>query len=162
VLASLAGSVAIVLGLAAPASAATILLITPSSVAPGFIVTISATCGDNANPAFVNSDVFGSITLVPDNGKLHTNVTVPSDTRPATYTVTLTCASGQVTTSKLTVLSHAPLVTPNPNVGPATGGGELGASTAARLAIVAGIVAVIAGVVFFIVSVRRRRSTLPY
>jgi hypothetical protein len=150
------------MAVATPASASTILLITPMSVAPGFTVTISATCGDNANSAFVSSNVFGSITLVPDNGKLSTNVTVPTGTRPGTYDVSLTCADGNVAHSKLTVLSHAPLITPNPQIGPATGGGEMSASTMARLGIMAGIVTIIAGISFWIASARRRRSSIRY
>ncbi|HEY7175722.1 MAG TPA: hypothetical protein VH442_12465, partial [Micromonosporaceae bacterium] len=106
--ACLIGCLGLVAAMATPAAASSILIITPSSVAPGFAVTISAICGDNANSAFVNSNVFGSITLVPDNGKLATNVTVPSGTKPGTYDVSLTCADGTVTNSKLTVLRHAP------------------------------------------------------
>jgi len=64
---------------ALPASAATILLVNPSSIRAGFQVEIRATCGDNANPAFVRSSAFGSVTLVPSHGILEENVTIPGD-----------------------------------------------------------------------------------
>ena len=54
-----------------------ILLVNPSSIEAGFAVELRATCGDNVNPAFVHSTAFGSVTLVPDNGVLTRNVTVP-------------------------------------------------------------------------------------
>jgi hypothetical protein len=151
---------AIVLVPALPASASTILLITPSTVQPGFPITISATCGGNTNPAIVTSKVFGTITLLPSNGKLHTSVTVPVSTAPATYDVSLTCADGTTTTNTLTVERNTPAFTPIPNIGPATGGGEMAASTGARIAAYGGIGAIGIGIVVWIAVVRRRRRTL--
>ena len=144
-----------------PASAATILLITPSTIEAGFAVTLSATCGDNVNPAIVTSKVFGTVTLVPDKGKLHTSITVPLTTKAGTYNVTLSCASGQTTTSNFSVIRPtSPPHTVNPNVGPATGGGEMAASDGARIAMFGGLGAVVLGVVVWIVSAVRRRPTI--
>lgn len=146
---------------ATPASAATILLITPSTIEAGFAVTLSATCGDNVNPAVVTSTVFGTVTLVPDNGKLHTSITVPASTKPGTYNVNLSCASGQSVTSKFTVIHRSsPPHTVNPTFGPATGGGEMAASNGARIAIFGGLGAVAVGLAVWIVSAVRRRPTI--
>jgi hypothetical protein len=146
---------------ATPASAATILLITPSTIEAGFAVTLSATCGDNVNPAIVTSQVFGTVTLVPDHGKLHTSITVPLTTKAATYNVNLSCASGQTTTSKFSVIRPtSPPNTVNPNLGPATGGGEMAASGGARIAIFGGLGAVVLGIGVWIVSAVRRRTTI--
>src|ERR1051326_3240746 len=62
-----------------PANAATILFLNPSSIRAGFTIEIRATCGDNANPAFVHSAAFGSVTLVPHLGVLAENVTIRSE-----------------------------------------------------------------------------------
>ena len=48
----------------------------------------------------------------------------------------------------------------NPNVGPATGGGEMAASAGARIAIFGGLGAVALGIGVWIVSAVRRRSTI--
>jgi hypothetical protein len=48
----------------------------------------------------------------------------------------------------------------NPNVGPATGGGEMAASAGARIAIFGGLGAVALGICVWIVSAVRRRSTI--
>jgi hypothetical protein len=162
-LAVAAGAFAVVAVLlpATPASAATILLITPSTIEAGFAITVSATCGDNVNPAVVTSTVFGTVTLVPDRGKLHASITVPANTRPGTYNVDLSCASGQTSTSNFAVVHRAvPANTLNPTFGPATGGGEMAASTGARIAIFGGLGAVVVGIAVWIVSSVRRRPTI--
>src|SRR5215475_2175160 len=151
---------------AAPAMASTILLITPMSIEAGFSVTVSAVCDDNVDPAEVSSRAFGSVTLQPAAGKLKTTVTIPGTTAAGTYAVRLVCADGQVANSSLDVTNGgatvpptpAEHVTPNTNVGPATGGGELAASNGARLAAYGGIGAVVIGVVLWITAVRLRRS----
>ena len=122
-------------------------------------VNLVATCGNNVNSAVVTSRAFGTVTLVPDHGRLKTSVTVPAGIRAGTYSVGLTCASGQVATSNLTV-RHGTSSTPNPFVGPATGGGEMSASAGARLAVFGGIGAIVLGIGVWVVSAARRRSTL--
>jgi len=145
---------------ATPAAASTILLISPSSIEPGFAITIDATCGDNVNPAVVTSNVFGTITLVPENRRLRTSVTIPRQTLPGTYTATLSCASGQVATNKFSVLNGSQPATqnPNPTIGPATGGGDMSATAGARLAMYGGLGAVGLGLLVWIFSAVRRRS----
>jgi hypothetical protein len=155
-----AATVGAAVATATPAAASTILLITPSSIEPGFAITIDATCGDNVNPAVVTSNVFGTITLVPENRRLRTSVTIPRQTVPGTYTATLSCASGQVATNKFSVLNGSQSATPNPNptIGPATGGGDMSATAGARLAMYGGLGAVGVGLLVWIVSAVRRRS----
>jgi hypothetical protein len=151
---------------AAPAMASTILLITPMSIEAGFSVTVSAVCDDNVDPAEVSSRAFGSVTLQPAAGKLKTTVIIPSTTAAGTYAVRLVCADGQVANSSLDVTNggatapaiSAETVTPNTHVGPATGGGEMAASSGARLAAYGGVGAVAIGVVLWITAVRLRRS----
>lgn len=139
---------------ALPASAATILLVNPSSIRAGFQVEIRATCGDNANPAFVRSSAFGSVTLVPSHGILEENVTIPGNTRSGTYRVSLSCASGQSSSANLTVIGSRV----NPTHGPHTGGGEMAASTGGRLTLLGGLGALVAGVGIWVLSAIRRRS----
>ncbi len=151
---------------AEPAAAATILLITPSSVEPGFPLTLSATCDDNLQSATVTSDAFGTVSLLPQGGKLRTTVTVPRNTAPGTYSATLVCSTGAVAnntfdvTRRVTPETVTPTVTfePNRRIGPATGGGEMAASTTARLAPLGGVAAAAAGVVTWIAAAGRPRT----
>lgn len=142
---------------ALPASASTILYINPTSIRAGFQIEIRATCGDNANPAFVNSRAFGSVTLVPSSGVLRADVTVPSGTPSGTYNVNLECASGQKSTAKLSVINGGH---PNPHVGPQTGGGEMAASLGGSLVLYGGLAAVVAGLGLWIMSMVRRRTSV--
>lgn len=142
---------------ASPASAATILIVSPNTIRPGFSVTLRATCGDNVNPAFVSSGAFGSATIVPSHGILSRSVTIPPSTRAGTYSVRLSCASGQTSSATLTVIGSG---RPHPHVGPHTGGGEMAASTGARLALFGGLGAIVAGLGFWGMSLFRRRTAV--
>jgi len=141
----------------ASASAATLLLVNPSSIDAGFAVEVRATCGDNVNPAFVHSQAFGSVTLVPMNGVLKANVTIPRSTKAGTYTVNLSCASGQQSTAKLTVLGGG--AAPNNNNGPHTGGGQMAAGLAGKLTLYGGLAAVVVGLgSWLLIGLRRRNA----
>lgn len=139
---------------ATPASAATILILNPNSIRAGFQIEIRATCGDNANPAFVHSGAFGSVTLVPNHGILRQNVTIPRGTRAGTYNVSLDCASGQHSTSTLTVIGGGF----NPTHGPHTGSGDMASTAGARVALTGGLAALVAGIGIWVTAgIRRRR-----
>ena len=140
-----------------PASAVTVLLVSPNSIRAGFAVTVRATCGDNVNPAFVSSGAFGSVTLVPSHGLLSSSVVIPPSTRPGTYSVRLSCASGQTSSAALTVLGG---VGPNPHVGPRTGGGEMASTAGAGLALFGGLGAIAAGLGIWVLSLFRRRAAV--
>jgi hypothetical protein len=143
---------------AANGSALTVLTLNPNSINAGFQIEIRATCGDNLNPAFVSSRAFGSITLLADHGILTDVVTIPKTTAAGTYTVSLQCASGQRSSAELTVLNgHGK---PNVHHGPDTGGGEMAASTGAKLALGGGLLAIVAGVGLWLVSMSRRRASM--
>jgi hypothetical protein len=141
----------------ANASGATVLIVSPGSIRAGFQIEVNATCSDMLNPAYVTSPAFGSITLEPDHGLLMADVTVPSDTPSGTYTVSLNCASGGHSSAKLTVLdgSH-----PNPHHGPETGGGEMGSTTGAHLALLGGLGTLLAGAGIVLVAELRRRASV--
>ncbi|HKD98782.1 MAG TPA: hypothetical protein VKB69_14480 [Micromonosporaceae bacterium] len=143
---------------AAPAAAASVLSLNPTTIRPGFSVEIRATCGENANPAVVHSGAFGSVTLVPSNGVLRTDVTIPSDTIAGVYTVFLECASGQRDSTQLTVIDGSGR-RPNPDIGPQTGGGEMSGSVAMRT-LYGGLAAALVGGIIWIVAalLARRRS----
>jgi hypothetical protein len=98
--------------------------VSPATITAGFQVSIRASCGDNANPATVKSNAFGTVTLQPVGGLLSTQVTVPPDTPKGTYDVRLTCPTGSRANTTLTVLNTA-TVTHQATLGPNTGGGFL-------------------------------------
>jgi hypothetical protein len=140
----------------ASASAAALLIVNPNSINAGFTVEVRATCGDNVNPAFVHSRAFGSVTLVPSNGVLRANVTVPKSTKSGTYTVDLSCASGQLSSAKLTVLNGGK---PNPSHGPQTGGGEMAASLTGKMTLYGGLGVIVLGLgTWLLIGMRRRPS----
>jgi hypothetical protein len=140
----------------ASANAATLLIVNPSSIRAGFTVEVRATCGDNVNPAFVHSRAFGSVTLVPANGVLRADVTVPKSTKSGTYTVDLSCASGQLSSAKLTVLDGGK---PNNSRGPHTGGGEMAASLTGKVTLYGGLGVLVLGLgSWLLLGVRRRHA----
>jgi hypothetical protein len=141
----------------ANASGVNVLVLSPSSIRAGFQIEVRATCLDNLNTATVTSRVFGRLTLVPTDGVLMTAVTIPADTVTGTYTVSLSCASGGRSSAQLTVLdgSH-----PNPHHGPDTGGGEMGSTTAAHLALMGGLGTLVAGIGIWLMTALRRRTSV--
>jgi hypothetical protein len=140
------------------ASAAALLVVNPSSIGAGFQVEVRAICGDNVNPAFVNSRAFGAVTLVPNKGVLSANVTVPSSTRTGTYTVNLSCASGQKASTELDVIGGG--APPNPNHGPHTGGGQMAAGMGGKVTLYGGLGAIALGLGLWLVLGVRRRTTV--
>jgi hypothetical protein len=107
-------------------SAGVWITVSPATITAGFQVNIRASCGDNANQATVTSAAFGTVTVLPVNGVLSAQVTVPADTHKATYDVRLSCPTGSRATTTLTVLNTTTAPTAAPaTLGPDTGGGFL-------------------------------------
>lgn len=129
----------------------------PSTIQAGFSVTVTANCGDNLKPAKIRSEAFGEQLALPRNGLLVTEMTVPGDKRPATFTVTVTCPSGRMAATKLHVLAMSA-----PPRGPDTGGGGLANGTGpGEGLLVAGLATLVAGGVLGFVRMRRRRAMMP-
>lgn len=130
--------------------------VNPSTIQAGNQVGIRASCGEDLNPASVESRAFGELTLTPQQGsrQMLGQATVPSTTRAGEYEVDLRCANDATASAELFVLAMA-----QPTRGPKTGGGGaagagLGPAGPVLLA-GAGAVALAAGAVL-LVGVRRR------
>lgn len=133
VLTGLVSTAALALSPAASAQAAAqdgiYVSVNPSTIQAGYQVEITASCGDNLNPARVSSGAFGEVTLNADQRMLllYGSATVPADTRADEYRVNLRCANGSTATAQLFVLGST-----RPTRGPSTGGGGTAALDPAR------------------------------
>lgn len=136
------------------------LRVTPSTIQAGFQIEIEAYCGDNVNPATVSSDAFGVVTITPQtntvNGKVthRGTATIPSDTKPSAYRVTLKCPSQQAAATTLHVVNYN-----LHSKGPKTGGGGLATNDNGGMMVGLGSTIVAAGAVLFVLA-RRRRATV--
>jgi hypothetical protein len=133
--------------------------VTPGTVDAGSSVALRADCGDNSVPATVTSKAFGTVTVQPDLNLLTAEVVVPTQTKGGNYDVNLACPSGSAATTTLRVASKA---TPQPSMGPHTGGGFLanrGRSLLARpeIWLIGGAGALAAAGALGAITVRRRR-----
>lgn len=107
--------------------------VNPNPAAAGTRVTLRASCGDdNSRTARVQSEAFGRVVLMPKDGSLVQDVTIPANKRPGPYAVNLTCRNNVTATTTLTVtnvtqspLTQSPLTPPPPTRGPAAGGGGM-------------------------------------
>lgn len=134
------------------------LRVTPSTIQAGYQVEIEGYCGDNVNPATVKSDAFGVVTITPRqdaNGKFvhRGTATVPGNTAPKAYPVTMTCPSQQAATTTLHVVNYNV-----PSKGPKTGGGGTASNSplGGNGLTVLGAGAVIAGAGLFLLRRRQR------
>ncbi|GAB3061608.1 hypothetical protein [Micromonospora schwarzwaldensis] len=117
-----------------PAGDVIFVEVTPSTVEPGFLVGIRASCRDNSVPAIVASDAFGKIQVQPQRGLLTASPMVNERTRPGNYRVKLECPGGETASTMLQVVKRAQPTRPPshppshfPSRGPATGfGGTAG------------------------------------
>ncbi|MEV0004990.1 hypothetical protein AB0H28_22275 [Micromonospora sp. NPDC050980] len=104
--------------------------VTPSTVEPGYLVGIRASCRDNSVPAIVGSDAFGKIQVQPQRGLLTASPMVNERTRPGNYRVKLECPGGETASTMLQVVKQGQHTRPPshfPSRGPATGfGGTAG------------------------------------
>lgn len=133
----------------------------PSTAPAGSGIHVKADCGEDMNPAKVRSEAFGEQLLLPDDGGLAADVTVPADTRPGTYTVKLTCPNGKTASTKLHVLA----VNEPPAIGPHTGGGGTAGEPpkenhAIPFALVGGLASLVIGATLGLAAMRRRRPGL--
>lgn len=148
----------------APARAADVYVqLTPSRVGPGELVGIRASCRSNREPASVESDAFGLVTVHPQHGYLAGTVTVASHTRPGTYRAKLLCVEGPNASTMLTVTAGGqppprPDGQPHPSRGPATGfGGAAGGPDLGGLLLPGGLGITVAGLVLAMLATRRGR-----
>jgi len=152
----LAGAATLLLGPAAPARADTVFIeVNPSTILAGYQVALRGSCGANPNSAKATSNAFGTVTLNVEKGFLIGTATIPTDKKPAGYSVRLACASGSTATTTLWVISSSS----RPTKGPNTGGGYLanrgGGGTAL---LVGGIATIAAGGALAFWTARRRRE----
>jgi hypothetical protein len=128
--------------------------VTPSTVEPGFLVGIRASCRDNSVPATVVSDAFGRVQVQPQRGLLTASPMVRERTRPGNYRVKLECPSGQTASTMLQVVNRVV-----PSRGPATGfGGTARGGGLGGLLVPMGLALTLTGAAVGVVAARRPRS----
>ncbi|GLZ58724.1 hypothetical protein Misp05_23000 [Micromonospora sp. NBRC 107095] len=129
--------------------------VSPSTVQPGYLVGIRASCRDNSVGATVVSDAFGAVGVQPQRGVLTAAPMVRERTRPGNYRVKLECRDGETASTMLQVVKKTP--SPQPSRGPATGfGGGAGGMTG-ELLLPAGAALTITGLILAVVALRRPR-----
>ncbi|WP_438941442.1 hypothetical protein [Micromonospora deserti] len=127
--------------------------VSPSTVEPGFLVGIKASCRDNSVPAIVVSDAFGRVQAQPHRGVLTAKPMVRERTRPGNYRVKLECRDGETASTMLQVVKAV-----KPSRGPATGfGGGAGGATGGLL-LPGGLALTLTGLVLAVVASRRPRT----
>ncbi|MEV1289702.1 hypothetical protein [Micromonospora sp. NPDC049679] len=157
---------------AAPAHAQdTFVQVTPNPARAGTRVALTASCGDANNvTATVTSDAFGRVMLLPRDGTLRGNVTIPSSKRPGRYNVNLQCQNNRTANTTLTVTNVTPTETasPTPTMSPpergpnAGGGGMAGPGGEDRLILAGGLTTMGLGVALGLFAlVRHRAGTAP-
>ncbi|MCW3814947.1 hypothetical protein ONA91_10820 [Micromonospora sp. DR5-3] len=134
--------------------------VTPSTVQPGFLVGIRASCRDNSVPAIVVSDAFGRVQVQPQRGLLTASPMVRERTRPGNYRVKLECPSGQTASTMLQVVKGPPpsRTAAPPSRGPATGFGGTAGIGLGGLLVPAGLALTVAGTVIGVAAARRPRT----
>ncbi|MGS2619699.1 hypothetical protein ACVCAH_35240 [Micromonospora sp. LZ34] len=127
--------------------------VSPSTVEPGFLVGIRASCRDNSVPAIVVSDAFGRVQVQPQRGLLTAAPMVRERTRPGNYRVKLECPDGETASTMLQVVKAV-----KPSRGPATGfGGGAGGMTVGLL-LPGGLALTVVGLVVWVLALRRPRT----
>ncbi|MFG3707747.1 hypothetical protein ACGF7U_23865 [Micromonospora sp. NPDC047670] len=136
-----------------PPETAVFVEVSPSTVQPGFLVGIRASCRDNSIPATVVSDAFGRVQVQPQRGLLTAAPMVRERTRPGNYRIKLECRDGETASTMLQVVKAV-----KPSRGPATGfGGGAGGFTGGLL-LPGGIALTVTGIVLAVLAARRPRS----
>ncbi|MCG5463837.1 hypothetical protein AB0K35_18185 [Micromonospora sp. NPDC053740] len=129
--------------------------VSPSTVQPGYLVGIRASCRDNSVGATVVSDAFGAVGVQPQRGVLTAAPMVRERTRPGNYRVKLECRDGETASTMLQVVKKVPV---QPSRGPATGfGGSTGGMTG-RLLLPGGAALIITGLIVAVMALRRPRA----
>ncbi|MGC4759615.1 hypothetical protein [Micromonospora trifolii] len=129
--------------------------VSPSTVQPGYLVGIRASCRDNSVGATVVSDAFGAVGVQPQRGVLTAAPMVRERTRPGNYRVKLECRDGETASTMLQVVKKVPV---QPSRGPATGfGGSTGGMTGTLL-LPGGAALIITGLIVAVMAFRRPRA----
>lgn len=140
-----------------PAPSADIFVeVSPSTVQPGYLVGIRASCGDNSVGATVVSDAFGAVGVQPQGGVLTAAPMVRERTRPGNYRVKLECRGGETASTMLQVVKKIPN---QPSRGPATGFGGSSGGVTGKLLLPVGAALTIAGLIIAVMALRRPRAT---
>ncbi|TYC02422.1 hypothetical protein FXF53_10220 [Micromonospora sp. WP24] len=127
--------------------------VSPSTVQPGFLVGVKASCRDNSVPAIVVSDAFGRVQVQPQRGLLTAAPMVHERTRPGNYRVKLECRDGQTASTMLQVVKSV-----KPSRGPATGFGGTAGGFTGGLLVPLGVALAVAGLVVALFALRRPRA----
>ncbi|MET8092720.1 hypothetical protein [Micromonospora sp. NPDC005220] len=130
--------------------------VSPSTVQPGYLVGIRASCRDNSAGATVVSDAFGAVGVQPQGGVLTAAPMVRERTRPGNYRVKLECRDGETASTMLQVVKKVP--SPQPSRGPATGFGGSSGGMAGKLLVPGGAALTIAGLIIAVLALRRPRA----
>ncbi|MFF5181050.1 hypothetical protein ACFY2Q_23720 [Micromonospora sp. NPDC000316] len=129
--------------------------VTPSTVQPGYLVGIRASCRDNSVGATVVSDAFGAVGVQPQRDVLTAAPMVRERTRPGNYRVKLECRGGETASTMLQVVKKVP---DHPSRGPATGFGGSSGGMTGKLLLPGGAALTIAGLVIAVLALRRPRT----
>ncbi|MEV0214702.1 hypothetical protein [Micromonospora sp. NPDC050695] len=129
--------------------------VSPSTVQPGYLVGIRASCRDNSVGATVVSDAFGAVGVQPQHGLLTAAPMVRDRTRPGNYRVKLECRDGETASTMLQVVKKVPV---QPSRGPATGFGGGAGGTTGKLLLPGGAALTITGLILAVVALRRPRT----
>ncbi|MEU8420659.1 hypothetical protein AB0C15_07265 [Micromonospora sp. NPDC048835] len=131
--------------------------VSPSTVQPGYLVGIRASCRDNSVGATVVSDAFGAVGVQPQRGVLTAAPMVRERTRPGNYRVKLECRDGETASTMLQVVKKVPV---QPSRGPATGFGGSSGGMTGRLLLPVGAALTITGLVVAVLALRRPRAAV--
>lgn len=129
--------------------------VSPSTVQPGYLVGIRASCRDNSVGATVVSDAFGAVGVQPQRGVLTAAPMVRERTRPGNYRVKLECRDGETASTMLQVVKKIPN---QPSRGPATGFGGSSGGITGKLLLPGGAALIITGLVLAVMALRRPRA----
>ncbi|MFY1599212.1 hypothetical protein [Micromonospora sp. WMMD737] len=127
--------------------------VSPSTVEPGFLVGIRASCQDNSVPATVVSDAFGRVQVQPQGSTLTAAPMVRERTRPGNYRIKLECRDGETASTMLQVVKAV-----KPSRGPATGFGGGAGGVTGGLLLPGGLALIVTGIVLAVRSARRPRT----
>ncbi|MFE9193402.1 hypothetical protein ACFYL6_27750 [Micromonospora sp. NPDC007208] len=129
--------------------------VSPSTVQPGYLVGIRASCRDNSVGATVVSDAFGAVGVQPQGGVLTAAPMVRERTRPGNYRVKLECRDGETASTMLQVVKKVPV---QPSRGPATGFGGSSGGMTGKLLLPGGAALIITGLILAVMALRRPRA----
>ncbi|RUL91384.1 MULTISPECIES: hypothetical protein [Micromonospora] len=126
--------------------------VSPSTVEPGHLVGLRASCQDNSVGAIAVSDAFGRVAVQPQRGLLTGTAQVKDRVLPGNYRVKLECRGGESASTMLQVVRAV-----KPSRGPATGFGG-GAGGTSGLLLPGGLALTVSGTILWVVAARRRQT----